>query len=204
MKKEVLIVDLDNTIYPVNDTGYIARILLLISESGDYSGNMSEIRSDIMRRPFLSVAENYSFSDKLKSECMTILSDTACYENLKPNKDYKFLAEIPCRKFLVTAGLARMQENKIKQLNIEKDFEKIYIIDTATSDLTKKDVFRKILQENDLLPEKVLVIGDDRDSEIKAAKELGIDAVLYNIKSGLTEIEGDKVINNFKELVKFL
>ncbi|XHR97354.1 HAD hydrolase-like protein [Mucilaginibacter sp. UC70_90] len=37
-----------------------------------------------------------------------------------------------------------------------------------------------ILEKYDYKPEDVLVIGDDPESEIKAASELGIDTFLYD------------------------
>jgi putative hydrolase of the HAD superfamily len=101
-------------------------------------------------------------------------------------------------------GFTKLQHSKIKQLNIEKDFEKIFVIDPSASDLTKKDIFRKILSDYDYKAKNLLVVGDDLNSEIKAAKELGIETVLYIYKSAYTEAENQRAINNFKDLEVYL
>ena len=56
----------------------------------------------------------------------------------------------------------------------------MYIIDPATTDKVKKDIFKEILQSKDYYPHEEMVIGDDPDSEIKAGNELNIDTVLYD------------------------
>jgi putative hydrolase of the HAD superfamily len=65
-------------------------------------------------------------------------------------------------------------------LNIEADFVEIHIVDPEKSPLTKKDVFADIMARHNYTAEDVLVIGDDPESEIKAAKALGIDTFLFD------------------------
>jgi len=50
----------------------------------------------------------------------------------------------------------------------------------------------------------VLVVGDDLHSEIKAAQELGIDAVLYDRDNLHRELPDIKRINNFRVLVELI
>jgi putative hydrolase of the HAD superfamily len=65
-------------------------------------------------------------------------------------------------------------------LDIEADFEEIHIVDPETSNQTKRDVFADIMSRHNYTPADVLVIGDDPESEIKAAIELGIDTFLFD------------------------
>jgi putative hydrolase of the HAD superfamily len=65
-------------------------------------------------------------------------------------------------------------------LDLEKDFEEIHIVDPEISNQTKKDVFADILKRYGYAPADVLVIGDDPESEIKAAIALGIDTFLFD------------------------
>ena len=48
--------------------------------------------------------------------------------------------------------------------------------------------------------DEVLVIGDDVDSEIKAAQQLGIEALLYNKKAAKEINDSTKTISDFSEL----
>jgi len=194
--------DLDNTIYPVSSIGdkLFKTLFDLISESGEFAGDFNQIKAEIMRRPFQFVAEDFSFSKKLKSDCLNLFLELTYDESMEPYDDYKYVRKIQCRKFLVTTGFAVLQHSKIFHLNIKDDFEGIFIIDPVHSDLTKKAIFRKILTDNGLKREEVLVVGDDLNNEIKAAKDLGIDAILYDHESAHAGLEKQKTISNFKDL----
>lgn len=205
MQKKALIIDLDNTIYLVSSIGDVLfkSLFQLITKSGEYTENLDELKAEIMRRPFQFVASDFSFSEKLKSECLKLLSDLTYDERIEPVENYETIREIPCKKFLVTTGFAKLQNSKIDRLGIKNDFEKVYIIDPGKTAQTKRDIFKKILVNYKFRLDEVLVVGDDLNSEIKAAKELGIEAVLYDYKSAHTETEDQKVIRNFKELALY-
>lgn len=206
MSKKALILDLDNTIYPVPSIGgkLFKRLFEIIETSGEYSGDIGLIKSEIMRTPFQKVATNYSFSPNLYSQCMNHLENFTYNEPIKTFDDYSEIRSLPVTKFLVTVGFLKLQRSKIHQMNIENDFEEIFIIDPVNSSLTKKDVFLKIMDEKHFRPSELLVVGDDVNSEIKAAVECGIDAVLYN-KNGIETKAGDyRIIAHFKELKKML
>jgi len=202
IRKKAIILDLDNTIYPVSSIGdkLFKTLFDLISESGEYTGDFNQIKAEIMRRPFQFVADDFSLSKKLKSDSLKLFLDLTYDESMEPYDDYKYVRRIPCRKFLVTTGFAKLQHSKIFHLNIKDDFEGIFIIDPIHSDLTKKAIFRKILTDNGLKREEVLVVGDDLNSEIKAANDLGIDTILYDHESAYAGIESQKIISNFKDL----
>jgi putative hydrolase of the HAD superfamily len=206
MRKKAIILDLDNTIYPVSSIGdkLFKSLLHLISDSGEYTGDFNEIKAEIFRRPFQFIADEFSFSEKLKSDSLNLLADLTYDETIEPFKDYKIISRFPCKKFLVTAGFPEMQQSKIRMLGIGNDFEKIVVIDPGTSDLNKTDIFRAIMNEYNYKPEDVIVVGDDLNSEIKAGKELGIETVLYDFKSEHRELEGQKTITNFSGLEHYL
>jgi putative hydrolase of the HAD superfamily len=202
MRKKAIIIDLDNTIYPVSSIGdkLFKTLFSIIYESGEYSGDFDKIKSEIMRRPFQFVADEFLFSESLKSQGISHLSEKTYEDRMQPFDDYIFVRTIPCKKFLVTTGFPTMQHSKIKQLGIEDDFEEIFIIDPGKSDITKKDIFSKILTDNNYSVDDVLVVGDDLNSEIKAAKALGIDNVLYDYKREHIKIENQVVISDFRDL----
>ena len=205
MQKKAIIIDLDNTIYPVTSIGSILfkTLFELITESGEYKGDLNEIKFEIMRRPFQFVADDFSFSERLKSDALKLFLDLTYNEKMEPFEDYKYVSEIPCKKFLVTTGFTKLQQSKIFQLNIKNDFEGIFIIDPIESELTKKEIFREILTDNNYTIQDVLVVGDDLNSEIKAANNLGIESVLYDRKSEHAANQNQKRITNFKDLQSY-
>lgn len=205
MNKKILILDLDNTIYPVSSIGHelFKPLFQLIEKNGEFSGDIELIKNNIMRKPFQKVAEEYRFSDKLLKNGLEILENTVCTMKMYTFEDYEEVRKIPYEKFLVTTGFTKMQQSKVKQLNIENDFREIHIVDPQISKKTKKDVFRDVLERFDLKTQNILIIGDDPDSEIKAGNELGIHTVLYD-KLNLNPKSLNIRITNFKELQKIL
>ena len=204
--KKAIIVDLDNTIYLVSSIGdrLFKTLFQLITESEDYKGDWEQIKSEIMRTPFQKVAEAFSFGEKLKAEGIKLLEEIEYNDTIEPVESYNFIRELHCIKFLVTTGFSKMQNSKIRQLGLEKDFDKIFVIDPGLTTLTKKDIFEKILDDNDYKANDVLVVGDDINSEIKAARELGIDSVVYDFNLEHTENKELNRITNFKELVSYI
>ncbi|WP_166967413.1 HAD family hydrolase [Yeosuana marina] len=205
MTKKFLILDLDNTIYPVSSIGHelFKPLFQLIEKNGEFSGEIESIKKAIMRKPFQKVAEEYSFSEKLLKDGLKMLKNTICSMKMSTFEDYEEIRKMPVEKILVTTGFTKMQRSKVKQLNIKKDFKEIHIVDPQISQKTKRDVFRDILERLDLKTEDILVIGDDPNSEIKAANELGIDTILYD-KLNFNPKSQNIRITNFKELQKIL
>jgi len=206
MSKKAIIVDLDNTIYLVSSIGerLFKSLFELIIESGDYIGDFNQLKSEIMRTPFQKVADAFSFGASLKADGIKLLEDLEYNDTIEPVESYNYLREFPCKKILVTTGFTKMQNSKIRQLDLKNDFEQIFVIDPGTSNLTKKDIFEKILTDYGYIAKDVLIVGDDINSEIKAAQELGIDSVVYDFNlenTGNTELN---VITDFKELEAFI
>jgi putative hydrolase of the HAD superfamily len=206
MRKKAIILDLDNTIYPVSSIGdrLFKSLFTIILESGEYTGDFEQIRFEIMRRPFQFIADEFSFSESLKADCFKLLANLTYDEKMQPFEGYETLLTIPCKRFLVTTGYTKMQHSKIRQLGIENDFEAIFIIDPDKSVLTKRDLFEKILADYNFSVDDVLVVGDDLNSEIFHAKALGIETVLYDYLSQFQESEDLKVIRNHKDLHLYL
>ena len=202
MNKKALILDLDNTIYPVSSIGeeLFTDLFQLIEDHGAFNRNKETIKRDIMSKPFQRVAREHHFSEELTKQGIELLEETTYDKEMTPFEDYKEIKKLTCEKFLVTAGFTRMQKSKVRQLGIEQDFKEIHIIDPIFSDKSKKEVFLDILQKYDYKKSEVLVVGDDPNSEIKAAKELDLEAVLYDRENNHTNIRNLDKIAHFKEL----
>lgn len=206
MKKKAIIIDLDNTIYLVSSIGdrLFKSLFQLITESGDYKGDFNLLKVEIMRTPFQKVADAFNFGASLKAEGIKLLENTSYDDTMETVESYDYIRKLPCKKFLVTTGFTKMQNSKIKQLDLEKDFDKIFVIDPSLTTLTKKDIFEKILIDYDFKTEEVLVVGDDINSEIKAAQELGIESVVYDFNLEHTENKELNIITDFREIERYL
>ena len=206
MKKKAIILDLDNTIYLVSSIGekLFKSLFQLITESGDYKGNFNQIRTEIMRTPFQKVADAFSFGSRLKAEGIKLLKKTSYEDTMEPVESYSYIRELPCKKFLVTTGFTTMQNSKIKQLDLEKDFDRIFVIDPSLTNLMKKDIFESILADYGYTTGDVLVVGDDLNSEIKAAQDLGIETVVCDFNQEHTGNQELNIITDFRELERYL
>lgn len=205
--KKAIIFDLDNTIYGVPTIGneLFAQLFQLIQQSGEYNDHELEvIKRDIMRKPFQVVAATYNFSKMLTRQGLDLLSGLYFKGPIQYFDDYELTRNIILDKYLVTTGFLQLQQSKIDGMNIQQDFKEIHIIDPSTSINTKKDVFADIIERNNYSVSDVLVIGDDLHSEIKAAQELGIDAVVYDKYN----LHPDDIvlpkIKDFGQLAKFI
>jgi putative hydrolase of the HAD superfamily len=182
--KRVLIVDLDNTIYPVSSIAdhLFGKLFKLIDENlgEDDRQVANNAKLELTRRPYQHVADDFNFSDELKAKGIEVLGSCEMEIPMYPYEQYNDLQDIKLDKFLVTTGFTKLQMSKVKMLNIENHFKSIYVVDPEQSTQTKGDVFKMIMQENGYAINEVLVIGDDPQSEIKFAKELGIDTFLFD------------------------
>lgn len=202
MKKKAIIFDLDNTLYAVDSIGdkLFSALFKLFEDDGSLNIELKNIKRNIMQKPFQTVAAQYSFSETLIEKCLTHLKMITYNGNLSAFDDYKHVKKIEADKFLVTTGFTKLQQSKIKSLGIANDFKEIHIVDITNYYTTKKEVFADIIFRHNYSVDEVLVIGDDVDSEIKAAQQLGVEALLYNKKAAKEINYSTKTISDFSEL----
>jgi putative hydrolase of the HAD superfamily len=206
MGKRAVIFDLDNTIYPVHSIGeeLFATLFRLIEEEGRHAERMDRIRDEIMRRPFQLVATDHGFSEALTQKGLALLKDLTYEGKIEPFEDYPSVRRLQVDKFLVTTGFLKLQQSKVARMNLAPDFKEIHIVDPATSDRTKRDVFADIMQRHGYTPSEVLVVGDDLHSEIAAARQLGIEAVLYDNYGRHPDLTSLPKISSFEQLESLL
>ncbi|MHA3786706.1 HAD family hydrolase [Flavobacterium hauense] len=204
MPVKAIIYDLDNTIYPVSSIGdkLFGPVFDLIATSGKHNENLDDIRKAIMRTPFRLVAQRHGFSDELTQQGIDLQEAMDYQGEILPFEDYPEIKHIPGERFLVTTGFRTMQLSKIRQLGIHDDFKEIHVVNPVET--SKKEVFADILRRYSYNPEEVLVIGDDPESEIAAAKALRIPTVLYDKTDNFGEKEADYKIKHFAELAAII
>jgi putative hydrolase of the HAD superfamily len=201
--KRAYIFDLDNTLFDTPSIGdeLFAPVYKVIHTSGKHEEDFDKIKEDFTRIPFQKIAEKYAFSESLSAECTEVLKQLEYTKLIKPFDDYGVVKNLPANKFIVTSGFKKMQQSKVKNLNIEADFKEVHIIDNTTTDKVKKDLFAEIMERHNYKPEEVLVVGDDPESEIVGGNQLGIETVLYDKHNKHTSSEATYTIKDFSELL---
>ena len=200
MPKKAIIYDLDNTIFPVSAIGdkLFGPLFDLIENSGQHNNDLDAIRYAIMRTPFRLVASRNNFSDALTREGIALQETLAYTQPIAPFEDYPETKNIDAERFLVTTGFDKMQRSKIQHLGITDDFKEIHVVNPTITN--KREVFEDILSRYGYAPDEVIVVGDDPESEIAAAKALGITTVLYDKDNNFSPKEADFKINHFADL----
>lgn len=171
----------------------------------DFSDQTIEtIINDLWKNTWDVVIDKYDISRSIILNSIQVLENLELDLNISPYPDYAFIKDLQFPKFLVTTSLTSLQLKKIKALNIENDFLKIVINDTFKESKTKLDIFRELMQEFNLIPEKTYVIGDNADSEIHAGNTLNmitVQILRYNTVKG----ENAKYfIRSFNELATII
>ena len=89
---------------------------------------------------------------------------------------FEKLKEKKTKLILITSGITKRQQKKIKLLKLESFFDEIFIHDVETGP-EKEDFFREVLKRFNLKPKEVLSVGDRIHSEIRIANLLGMNSV---------------------------
>ncbi|KQN33992.1 hypothetical protein ASE92_15240 [Pedobacter sp. Leaf41] len=180
--KQVFFIDLDNTIYftkPNEDV--LMKGLYDLLEKQDLKLTDEQYvaaKAEMLRTPFLKVAEKYEFPKEVTDRLIDYLSNREVTKALIPSDDYHYIKSLKGRKFIVTAGFPKQQYSKVKMLGIADDFEDVQVVDVAVSN--KKQAFLNLIEKFKLNTEDILIIGDDAESEIKYGLELGIETFLLD------------------------
>ncbi|PZF72537.1 HAD family hydrolase [Taibaiella soli] len=199
--KKAIILDLDNTLFDtVGNGGLIFGALFeLIEKNGGYSGELERIKEMGVRKPFQWVANKFQFTEELYNASIALLRNLSVAVKMNPFPGYDLVKALSVDKFLVTTGFTHLQQSKIDSLGIGGDFKKIIIVDPDREAKTKKDAFTEIMNLYGYQPKDLLVVGDDIDSEIKAANELGIDNLIFD--AGMVAAAKGNKVSSLAEVV---
>lgn len=199
-----LIYDLDNTVYPAKSIAgeLFADLFKLIEEQGDglSSSDIETAKEEMTKRPFQKIADELGFSDSLIEQATELLRNLTYNKPMLAYDDYRYVKTLPVDKFLVTTGFVKLQNSKIKMLNVAGDFKQIYVVDPDSTEKTKRHMFTQILEKYNYSADEVLIIGDDPESEIKEAKAVGIKTVLYDPEKKYIDAEADYRITNHRDV----
>jgi putative hydrolase of the HAD superfamily len=202
---KALILDLDDTIFPTNSINplIVKPFFDCLEEFNDVLSEeeFQNAKNELWKRPFHIVAQDFGFSNNMINRSLEVLNSLEFSLDIQPFDDYKYLKNIELDKFLVTTGITKLQIAKIDGLKIKNDFKEIIIDDPTINGGGKTKVFSTIMQKYNFLPNELLIIGDNPESEIKAGIELGINTLLIERKKVPS---GKNIICNFKEVLNLI
>ncbi len=193
--KKALIFDFDNCLAPATEVGEALYRPAFDAMRRANAGALSEQQladafTDVWRHPLDWVAERHGFSDAMLQAGFEAFRSLEVAGPLHGYGDLAALRTLPARKFLVTTGFRRLQESKIRALGVTDCFAAIHVdaIDEPGHP-GKQWFFERILREEGLRPDEALVVGDSEESEIAAARRLGIESV-QTLRPGVTRAGG--------------
>ena len=111
-----------------------------------------------------------------------------------------------CRQYLVTNGVESTQRNKLKLAGFDKIMDGIFISEVIGYVKPKKEFFDACFEQiKDFDKKRVLLIGDSLSSDIKGARNAGIDCCWYN-PTGCSAQNAcpDYVIHNLWDVIKII
>lgn len=109
--------------------------------------------------------------------------------------------------YLITSGEPAAQQRKIKALQIETYFKKIYLVNNFKNE-TKKHAFESILAVEKIQPEELLSVGNRLSQEIREAKMCGAKTCYFchgehvGERPELREDYPDFTVYKHQELIK--
>ncbi|MBL0047719.1 MAG: HAD hydrolase-like protein [Bacteroidetes bacterium] len=205
MKCRAIILDLDDTIFQTKSmdanvfNDFFEHLSLNLSSQFNQV-TIDAIINDLWSSAWDFVISKYNIPKEIIISSIDVLDNLDLKLTISTYPDYQFIKELSITKFLVTTSLTSLQKAKIRALNIENDFEKIVINDTFIQAKTKLDIFKELMDEYNLIPEKTIVIGDNSASEIAAGNKLNMITIQI-LRNGVTRGNNAKhFIHSFEEL----
>ena len=181
-----LLIDLDNTVYPED-----SNIFSLID---------IRMKSFISKNLNVSLEKSYEIQKKYFMENGTTLKGLMLHHNIKPEPFLNYVHDIDLssiqnnpkliavlkeykgKKIIFTNGSQDHAIKVLQRVGIKKYINDIFdIIDAKYIPKPEIVTYKKVLKKFNLIPEKTIMI-DDLPSNLKTAKELGINTVLINQK----------------------
>jgi len=115
-----------------------------------------------------------------------------CLEYLK-NKNYQL--------HIITNGFNEVQGRKLQNSKLEKYFNQIITSENAGANKPHAQIFEYALKQTGAVIEKSIMIGDDLSTDIKGARDMGMDHIYFNPKKAKHDEKLTFEIENLKELI---
>jgi FMN phosphatase YigB (HAD superfamily) len=204
-----IIFDLDNCLAPSDEPGRDLLAPVFSAVRAANHGRLSEDKleaafRDCWRYGFDKVAEEHGFSDEMREAGWRPFAEIEVRVPMRGYGDLDVLPRLGHLRFLVTSGFRRLQESKVRALGIAPLFDEVVI--DAIDELGrrgKEGVFTDLVARHRLRPSQVMVVGDDPESELTAARRLGLRPVQI-VRPGVAPGNGVTRVKNLAELHELL
>ena len=202
----MLILDLDNTIFETRsmDKSSFAIIIDMIRDllTGKIGNNkVNALIEEFWHKSFDVVMNNFNVAVSIQKCLVDKINSLEFNLDISTYEDYHHLHNLGIEQVLVTTGFRSLQLAKVKALGIEQDFREIHI-DNPYEEvrLYKKGIFEKIIENLNYSPKEIWVIGDNPESELKAAHELGLRTIQRIRPDDSKSTYAEYDISSFEEL----
>ncbi len=221
MKYKIIILDLDNTL--IDFDRLEESLLKFIFEKYDVNGNKEYIDTfkKINKALWLDVEKGLKKRDnivylrfKYFLEQYNLIRDyhqmSEDYLNNMHHHVYLFDHVIETMEYLkkhftvvmMTNGVKRVQEMKIKRSGLKKYFDEIIISEDTGYSKPHIGIFEYMEEKIGMHPKsEILIVGDSLTSDIRGGKNYGIDTCFFNIKNKKANKDVDYEIKDIKELI---
>jgi FMN phosphatase YigB (HAD superfamily) len=205
-----IIFDLDNCLAAADEVGeqLLEPVFAAIRTANDGALTESELDAafrDCWVHAFDFVAAAHDFSPAMLAAGWEVFRGIEVRTPMRGYGDLGLLPSLGERRFLVTSGFRRLQESKVRALDIEAYFDAIVVDAIDEPDRRGKErIFLDLMRRFCLGPKDVLVVGDNAESELAAATRLGMPSAQI-IRPGVAPSDGVTIhLHDLTELREWL
>lgn len=202
---KLLIFDLDNTLFDTHGqlgVKVLDEMIYRMRKAGLKKQDEQVIRQKYSFTGFRILAKELKLSEKLKKIGMSVYEEMDLL-GITPFPDIEVLNSLEQKKALVTSGTQQVQMSKIKILGIKHLFDEI-IVDESNSVDGRKNIFYDLALKHNAKPNQVIIIGDNPEIELAAAKSLGMTTVQIARRENIIRGAADYHIKDLYEFKKIL
>jgi len=202
---KLIIFDLDNTLFDTYGrlgVKVLEEMIMRMKKAGLTKRQEESLRKKYSFTSFRVLAHELKLSDRTRKIGMSAYEDMDL-SDIKPFFDVVVLQKLGYEKALVTSGTKAIQLKKIDVLGIKHYFDDI-IIDESDGFEGRKDIFKDLAAQHKAKPEQVVVIGDNPDIELFAAKQLGMVSVQITRRDNALKGDADHHVKNLYEFEELL
>jgi putative hydrolase of the HAD superfamily len=100
---------------------------------------------------------------------------------------------------MITNGIGQFQMDNIKALGIEKYFKTILVSEWEGIKKPDPQIFKRSLDQLNVLPNESLFVGDHPDNDVKAAQNVGMKGI-WKKDFQWDNVEADFIVDDLEEL----
>ncbi len=105
---------------------------------------------------------------------------------------------------IITNGFKEVQYLKIRNSGIEKYFDHIHISEEVGFKKPEPEIFLHATKSAGTTTDNCIMIGDNLDTDIKGAMNVGLDHILFNPEKIAISVKVNKEISSLQELLHLL